>query len=193
SFGLQEPSAFVDAAARGVKMLPGSPAAVIVPEAVSRSVDPAVHRFAAAGALQMLRMGVALGTVLPEDSLHALIAGLVRLSIPSFVMRGADPRAVDAMAAQLKEAIPARVLEHIQPFGFDCASALERSDLVEQMAAVGHRAGFMAAGSMTGALAGLRACAASPDAGLATLPGAGRLMAFVFSKDHLELRRRLGL
>jgi tetratricopeptide (TPR) repeat protein len=193
AFGVQEPQAFFDSAARGLRVLPGSPAAVIVPESVARSSDPAVHRFAAASALQMLRMGVALGTVLPEDGLHALVAGLVRLSIPSFTPKGGDPRAADAMAAQLKEALPARVAEHIQPFGFDCASALERSDLVEQMAAIGNRAGFMAAGSMTGALAGLRACTADPDAELAGLRGAAKLMAFVFSKDHLELRRRLAL
>jgi hypothetical protein len=176
-----------------LRILPGAPAVVIVPEAVARSADQAMHRYAAGAALQMLRMGVALGTVLPEDRLHALVAGLVRLAVPSFALKGVDPRAVETMAAQLKESLPSRALEHIQPFAFDCASALERTDLVEHMLAIGDRAGFMAAGSLSGAIAGLRACRVVPGADLGELPGAGRLMAFVFSKDHLELRRRLAL
>jgi len=193
AFGIRpEPQYFVEAGS-GLRIGAGSPAAVVVPPAVAESKDEAVIRFIVAQALMTVRHGLSLALMLPPAQLVQTAAALTKLSIPSLTVPDLDPGELDATAARIREAVPEKLLGQITPFAFDCQNALAVPDLAIAINSVGQRAGFMGAGSLTGAFQGLRVAAGQPTGPLATLPGAGRLMSFVFSKDHLELRRQMGL
>ncbi len=187
-----EPQVFVGSAG-GVRVTGGPGTAVIVPAAVAESEDAAVVGFAAASAIVLAALGLGMATMLPEPRLRRLVAALVRISVPSYSSSEIEESALEAEAATLREAVSGKLLARLQPFAFECSSALEHPDLREGVLSVGRRTGFLAAGSLEGAVAGLQAEQGAPGADLSRLPGAGRLMEFVFSKTHQELRRRMGL
>ena len=99
----------------------------------------------------------------------------------------------DSFSAASREALSQNTLHMIHPFSFDCTDALGLSELPSHILSVGERVGFMASGSLSDAIAALRAISARNDGPLSEVPGSGRLMTFVFSRDHIELRQRLGL
>jgi tetratricopeptide (TPR) repeat protein len=191
-FGLKEVNAFVDNKT-SVRVAPGSPPAIIFPSSVVSSPDESVHRFAVASGLQMLRFGLSLATVLPLDRLRIIYAGIVRLSIPDYAPKGINAREVEKESSRIREVLNPRIFERIHPFAFDCTDAVNMEDTGQQILGVGYRAGLMGAGSLSGAVKGLRVALGKPEGSLGELPGAGQMMAFVFSRDHIELRRRLGI
>jgi len=194
AFGLrQEPTLYVGSGA-DLTVAPGSPPSVLVPKSATTLTHEGELAFVASTALVLCRSGLALATLLPEERLRAMLAALVKLSIPS-AATPPDIRAedIEREAAALREAVPESAIAQIQPLAFDCNAALEHPNVGQSILTIAHRAGFVSAGSLTSAIAGLRAIGGQPAGPLAQLPGAGRLLAFVFSKDHLEVRQRMGL
>ncbi|MBW2276508.1 MAG: hypothetical protein JRF63_03385 [Deltaproteobacteria bacterium] len=194
AFGLkQEPALYVGSGA-DLRVTPGSPPIVLVPQSATAIEDEGELAFVASTSLVICRSGLALATLLPEERLRSLIAALVRMSIPSATtppdISAAD---IEREIASLKEVVPERAIDQIQPLAFDCNAALEHPNVRQSILTIAHRAGFVSAGSLTSAIAGLRAIGGQPAGPLAQLPGAGRLLAFVFSKDHLEVRQHMGL
>ncbi|MFO8074110.1 MAG: hypothetical protein R6V85_19800 [Polyangia bacterium] len=187
-----EPQVFVGSAG-GIRVTGGPGTAVIVPAAIAESQDAAVVSFAAASAVVLAALGLGMATMLPEPRLRRLVAALVRISVPSYSSPEIEESALEAEAATLRESVSGKLLARLQPFAFECSSALEHPDLREGVLSVGRRAGFLAAGSLEGAIAGLRVEQGATSADLSRLDGAGELMEFVFSKTHQELRRRMGL
>jgi len=194
AFGLkQEPVLYVGSGSE-LRVAPGAPPAVLVPRSATTAEDEGELGFIAAAALVLCRSGLALATLLPEDRLRRIVAALVRLCVPS-AGTPSDIRAEDLEReiAALREVVPERALAQIQPLAFDCSAALEHADVKQSLLTVAHRVAFISAGSLTSAIAGLRLLGERPTGTLAELPGAGRLLGFVFSKDHLEVRHRMGL
>ncbi|MDJ0763917.1 MAG: hypothetical protein QNJ97_13130 [Myxococcota bacterium] len=175
------------------RIVPGSPVDILLPQYVVKSEDAAVHRFAIGTGLQMMRLGLSLATLFPDEQLIRLLSGVVRVFVPGFVPSGMSDAEIEQATRRLSKAGLDRVTDQIRPFAFDCTDVLNRGSLVEQCLAVGYRAGFLSAGSLLGGLAGLSNLTSTLSGSLSDLPGAGALLAFVFSKDHLELRLRIGL
>jgi hypothetical protein len=192
AFGIPEPQVFV-VDQDGIGIVPGSPSAVLVSRKVAALTDERASRFIAASILQYIRQGLSLATVVPSDRLRTLLAGVVRLFVSDFCPPGITPSAVEQAAALLGQSLPGRSRDAVQQFAFDCAEALGEEDLDEQIVNVGHRAGFVASGALTAAIDALCATTGVARQPLSGIPGAALLISFVFSKDHLELRRRLGL
>ena len=140
-----------------------------------------------------MRWGVSLGTILTEQQLQQTVGGLVKLFIPDFELAGLDSSVLVSVSQNLDKLLPAKVKATVQPFAFDCAKVVELGDVRENIITMSHRAGFLSVGSLTGTVEALRAIAGNPSATLDQLPIVGRTMAFIFSKDHLELRKRLGI
>ena len=176
-----------------IRIIPGSPFSVIVPANVVGSTDDTVVAFAATFAVASIRWGISLATILTEQQLQQTIGGLVKLFIPDFQLAGMEPSALVSVSKNLDSLLSAKVKAIVQPFAFDCAKVVELGDIRENIITMGHRAGFLSAGSLTGAVKALRAIAGNPSATLAQLPVVGLMMAFIFSKDHLELRKRMGI
>ncbi|MCK9461188.1 MAG: hypothetical protein M0R80_16295, partial [Proteobacteria bacterium] len=176
-----------------IRVAPGSPPAILVPKVLTGIQEEPVLRFAAAAALGLCRNGLALATMLTNEQLRLLVACCVKLSIPSFELPGVDPRALNTEVERLRPAITAKLVERIQPLSFDCAPALEHAQLRESVMAVGDRAGFMSAGTFSAAITALRVLSGRQTAPFEQVPGLGRLMQFVFSKIHVELRQRMGI
>jgi tetratricopeptide (TPR) repeat protein len=194
SFGLKQEPVFYKGAGDELRIAPGSPAAVILPPSAVAARDDDALVFVAAMSLVLVRSGLALATLMPEDRLRRVVAGLVKLCVPSATPPpDIAPEDLEREISELKQVVPANALGQIQPLAFDCNTALEHSDLKQNLLTVGHRTGFLAAGSLTAAIEGLRVISGQKSAGLGQLSGVGRLVSFVFSKDHLELRQRLGL
>ena len=176
-----------------IRVIPGSPFMVIVPARVVGSTDDNDTKFAAAFAVASMRWGVSLGTILTEQQLQQTVGGLVKLFIPDFELAGLDSSVLVSVSQNLDKLLPAKVKATVQPFAFDCAKVVELGDVRENIITMSHRAGFLSVGSLTGTVEALRAIAGNPSATLDQLPIVGRTMAFIFSKDHLELRKRLGI
>jgi tetratricopeptide (TPR) repeat protein len=193
-YGVEAPQAFSDGQP-GLRIVPGSPAALIFPASLVDVKDDGVLRFAVSYALAMLRHGFALSTLLPEERLRTLLGAALGLVVRDLVPRGVEPSTLKRETARVAEAMPPKVIDQIRPFAFDCTDALDQKDLVADMAEIGARTGLIGAGSLTAAVRGFRAINAdAPRKGpLSELPGAGRLMHFVFSRDHIELRVRMGI
>jgi tetratricopeptide (TPR) repeat protein len=194
AFGMRQEPLFYVSPGNELRIAPGAPPAVMVPKSALEGDDDRVVNFVATASLVLTRSGLALATLLPEDRLRRTVAGLVRLCVPSAAPPpGIKPEELEQEIAALKQVVPEKVLAQIQPLAFDSNAALEHPNLRDNVLTIGHRAGFIAAGSLTAAFAGLRSFTGATTTGLAGLPGADRLVAFVFSKDHLELRQRMGL
>jgi hypothetical protein len=194
AFGVKPEPALYVGSGNELRVAPGSPPAVMLPSAALELEDGGAVAFVATTSLILCRSGLGLATLLPEDRLRRLIAALVRLCVPSTVpppdIRSEDlEREVEA----LREIVPERAIAQIQPLAFDCSAALEHSGVKHSLLTIAHRAGFISAGSLTSAVEGLRAVSGQGAVDLSALPGAGTLMTFVFSKDHLEVRQRMGL
>lgn len=191
-FGLNVPQGYIsnDTFQR---IVPSSSAAILFPEFIANSADPRIHQFCVVYSLQMIRMGLSISTLFPPDPLRTLLAAAIRYSIPNFVPKGIKESDVAAAESKLREAVPSKIHEQIRPFAFDCSNALNEPNMAANILSVGVRSGFMGAGSLTGAINGLRGITGVMSGSLKELPGAGQLMSFVFSKDHIELRRRLGI
>jgi tetratricopeptide (TPR) repeat protein len=193
AFGVRGEITCYRVAAAGLRFAPGAPGIALVPESLARSEDPATVSFAAGAILALAREGLALATILPEDRLRRVVAGMVKLAVPGFAPPGIDPAAVDEEVAALRRAVPEKTAARVAPFAFESGSALERPHLGRNLLAIAHRMGFATAGSLSGALRALAAEHDRPVAPLSLLPGAGSVIAFAFGKDHLELRRRMGV
>ncbi len=191
-FGVESLMAFVDSGPT-IRIAPGSPATVVFPQVVADTDDTATVRFAVNYALEMIRLGLALATVLPETRLRSLVGAAVRLSIRDFSPTGIKAAAIEADVAKLREALPGRIVDQIRPFAFDCTDALGRATLGAELRDIGNRAGFVGAGSLTGAVTALRQINRTLTGPISKLPGVGAMMAFVFSRDHIELRTRMGI
>ncbi len=176
-----------------IRVIQGSPFAVIVPARVAGSTEGTIVRFAAAFAVASIRWGISLATILTEQQLQQTIGGLVKLFIPDFQPAGMDPSVLVSVSQNLDSVLSAKVKAIVQPFALDCAKVVELGDIRENIVTMGHRAGFLYAGSLTGSVEALRAIVGNPSATLDQLPVVGRMMAFIFSKDHLELRKGLGI
>ncbi len=176
-----------------IRVIPGSPFAVIVPAHVVGSTEDAVVRFAAAFAVASIRWGISLATILTEQQLQQTIGGLVKLFVPDFKPAGLDPSVLVSVSKNLDSVLSAKIKAIVQPFAFDCAKVVELGDVRENIITMSHRAGFLSAGSLTGSVEALRAIAGNPSAPIDQLPVVGRMMSFIFSKDHLELRKRMGI
>jgi hypothetical protein len=155
--------------------------------------DEAVLRFAAAAALGLYRMGLSLATLMSDEQLRLLAACCIKMSVPSLEIGGVDPRALGQEIERLRPVISGKLIDRIQPLAFDCGEALAHQRLRDSVAAVGHRAGFVAAGTLSAGINALRAIAGRNGAPLDQVPGLARLMSFVFSKLHIELRQRMGI
>lgn len=193
AFGLRGEPAVYSADVREILVVPGPPHSIVMPLAAGRATEEEVLGYLAGYSLMVARSGLSLATLLDDARLTRVIASLVKVSVPAFNMDGLDPRALEAEAASLRQGIPSKLLAHIQPFAFDCSTALENTKLKEIMLSAGLRAGFLGAGSMSGAIRGLAISHGASNAPVAQLPGIGRLLTFVFGKDHLELRRKMGI
>ncbi len=176
-----------------IRVIPGSPFAVVVPARVVGSTEDNVVRFTAAFAVTSIRWGISLATILTEQQLQQTIGGLVKLFIPDFQPAGVDPSVLVSVSKNLDSVLSAKVKAIVQPFAFDCAKVVELGDIRENIITMGHRAGFLSAGSLTGSVEAFRAIVGNPLAPLDQLPVVGRMMAFIFSKDHLELRKGMGI
>jgi tetratricopeptide (TPR) repeat protein len=194
AFGMkQEPALYVGTDAE-LRVATGSPPTVLLPRSATAIEDDGALGFVAATSLVLCRSGLSLATLLDEERLRRLVAALVRMCVPSAALpEDVDDKAVEGEIAALREVVTERALAQIQPLAFDCNAALEHADVKQSILSIAHRVGFISAGSLTAAVTGLRAISEQPDGPLAQLPGAGRLLAFVFSKDHLEVRQRMGL
>ena len=193
AFGVRgEPALFVGDLDE-IRVAPGSPPAVIVPKPLAAATEDSTTRFTAAAALGLCQMGLGLGTMLPAEQLNLLIACCVKIAVPGFDLRGVDPAAIAREVERLRPALSNKLIERIHPFAFDCAAALEGAHLRESVRSAGHRAGFIAAGTFSAAVAALRILSGRTDAPMGEVPGMGGLAAFVFSKVHLELRQRMGI
>jgi tetratricopeptide (TPR) repeat protein len=192
-FGVRgEPTAFAEDI-QEIRVAPGAPPAIIVPLALAAVQDEAVLRFAAAAALGLSRMGLGLATVMTNEQLRLLAACCVKLSVPSFDIGGIDPKVLALEIERLRPAVSGKLVERIQPLAFDCGAALEHPHLRDSVATVGHRTGFVATGTLSAAVTALRIVSGRTAVPFGQVPGVGRLMSFVFSKDHIELRQRMGI
>jgi tetratricopeptide (TPR) repeat protein len=170
---------------------PGSPPSLIFPEAVCDAALGA-RRFAAAAALQTLRWHLGIVTLLDPDRVRTLLFGLAFALDDSFKSDAIDDEALAAAAEEIEGAVGKAVLELLTPSIPGLLTALENDDIVDQLMHVGHRAGFMAAGSLANALAGLRVSTGVAQGPLSELPGAGAMVAFALSRDHTDLSGRFG-
>lgn len=194
AFGIKQEPLLYTGSGNELRVAPGSPPALMVPSTALTLEDEGANAFVATTCLVLCRAGLGLATLLPEDRLRRLIAALVRLCVPSAApMPGIRTEDLEREVAALREIVPERAIAQIQPLAFDCNAALEHADVKQSLLSIAHRAGFISAGSLTSAIEGLRAISGQPAGSLSELPGAGPLMAFVFSKDHLEVRQRMGL
>ena len=166
---------------------------MVVPARVAGSTENTVVRFAAAFAVASIRWGISLATILTEQQLQETIGGLVKLFVPDFKPAELDPSLLVSVSKNLDSVLSAKIKAIVQPFAFDCAKVVELGDVRENIITMGHRAGFLSAGSLTGSVEALRAIAGNPSAPLDQLPVVGRMMSFIFSKDHLELRKGMGI
>jgi hypothetical protein len=131
--------------------------------------------------------------MLSPKQLRTLLAAIIRVTISDYIAPGMDGGQVSSIATKLRETLSENRLTQIKPFAFDCADAMKDKDLESKIMNIGNRVGFISAGSLSEAVQALRAATGHSSGPLATLPGAGQLMSFVFSKDHLELRHKLGI
>jgi len=192
-FGVRgEPAVYVHDVAE-IRIAPGAPPAIMMPRALASVQDEAQLRFATAAALGLCRNGLSLATMLTNEQLRLLIACCCKLSIPSFELGGIDPRVLNQEVERLKPAFSGKLIERIQPLAFDCGAALDHPQLRESSMTVGHRTGFVAAGTLSATVGALRVISGQPAMPLGKVPGVGRLMSFVFSKVHVELRQRMGI
>lgn len=193
AFGVRGEPAVYSYLGDEIRVAPGSPPAVIVPKAAADSGEEPTHRFAAAAALSLNRMGLSLATMIPAEELGLLIAACVRLAVPGFELKGVDPGALAREVERLRPAIPHKLVERIHPFAFDCAAALGDARLRDSVRTAGLRAGFIGAGTFSAAITALRTVSGRPGAPFGEVRGLGGLVSFVFGKVHSELRQRLGI
>jgi hypothetical protein len=165
----------------------------MVSREIAQNNDWAVLRFVAASSLKTIQLGLSLATMLSENQLRTVLTGMARLAFPDHAP--AQLKRLDALAdpARLRGLFSPEVLRYIQPFAGDCIDAMDNPQFVQQMLDIGNRAGFIFCGSLGAAVTGLRLAVSRPDGRLAEAPGLGRLMSFVFSRNHMELRRRMGI
>ncbi|HUT77441.1 MAG TPA: hypothetical protein VM285_07130, partial [Polyangia bacterium] len=193
AFGIRGEITCHAVATPGIRFAPGAPGIALVPEGIASGEDQAAIMFAAGSILACAREGLALATIVTEDRLRRLIAGLVRLAVPGSATAGIEPGELEEEVAFLRRALSDKIITRVAPFAFECGSALERPAMRRNLITIAHRVGFVTTGSLTGALGALAVEHGRPPIPLALLPGSGSLISFVFSKDHLELRRRIGL
>ena len=193
AFGIKGEPQVYTADVREILVIPGSPYSVVVPAAAAKVTSEEILGYLTAYCLTVVRSGVALATLLDEQKLVRVIAAIVKVSVPGFEVQGLDPKAVEAESASLRQGMSSKLLAHIQPFSFDCGEALRTPRLKEMMLSIGLRAGFLGAGSFSGAIAGMTRSHGLERVPMDRLPGVGNLLSFVFGKDHLELRKRMGL
>jgi tetratricopeptide (TPR) repeat protein len=191
-FGVEAPAAFTSKESV-IRIAPGMPAAIVLPESVANTEDVEVHRYVACYCLQMIHMGLCLATVVSPDRFRRLLAGVIRLSIKDHVPQGMAFSEVEPYYKKVQNLISGRTIDQIRPFAFDCIDPLGRDSLVAELLGIGVRSGFLGAGSLSGAVKAMRMIVGRPEAPLSRLPGAGSLLAYVFSKDHIELRVRMGI
>ncbi len=166
----------------------GSPPVVVFPDAV-RDADEAAMRFCIGMALQMTRLGLTLVTCLDDEDLLDILSAATGL----MDSRYHSTRNITTLKTKLKEVIPENVLMQLMPFSGPCQEALNIADLPAYIRNVGHRFGFMCAGNLEGAFDGLKLVSAKHSDRLANVEGLGLLTAFVFSSDHIQVRKRMGL
>ncbi|MCP4602914.1 MAG: hypothetical protein GY847_20760 [Proteobacteria bacterium] len=190
AFGIEAPTGFSGADPL-IRIAPGSPAAVIFPEKVATTEDPAIQRFAATFSLQIIRLGLSLATVIPPDRLRCLLSSVVRLSVRDFLPKGISENDVVSATERVREVLSDKKIQQIRPFAFDCTDALDNSTLGSSIVDIGYRAGFIGSGSLSSSIAALGAIVGRRTDRLSDMPGWGQLIAFVFSRDHMEIRTRL--
>ena len=123
---------------------------------------------------------------------HELVREAADLPIMAYLIKPVNEKELLATSKKIQKAVPKEELQLLTPSVHGLIEALEHDDLIDQLKHVGYRTGFLAAGSLTDAIEGLRALHGIKKGPLEALPGAGLLMAFVFSRDHIELRKRFG-
>ncbi len=177
----------------GIRFAPGAPGIALVPEGIVSGEDPALIPFAAGSILAFAREGLALATIVEENRLRLLVAGLVRLAVPGYEAPGLDQGELDEEVAFLRRSIPEKVIARVAPFAFECGSALKSPTVRQNLLTIAHRIGLVTTGSLSGALRSMAAEHGRPVTPLALVPGIGSVVSFTFSKDHLELRHRTGI
>ncbi len=173
-----------------LRLLPGTPPYIIFPEAVHRSASAGVYRFAAACALQLLRMHLAIVTTVDPRELRDLLLGLARFLNSDFECEALGQEGLEEAEGEIKKMVPATELARLAPSAHGLAAALAHENIMAQLKHVGHRSGLLAAGSAADALEGIRLIESIPLGPLASIPGAGLMMGFAVSRDHIELRQR---
>ncbi len=192
AFGVEPPIVLVSPN-QAIRVAPGSPAAILVSQSVVENEDQGVFRFIAAACLKVIQMGLSLGTILGDDELRAILTGISRLAVEDFEPKHPSPDEFLTKPEKMRQLLSPETIQRIHPFTVDCMNALEQQDLIDQLLEIGYRAGFIYSGSLSTSVNALRTGAGKPAGRLAGIPGAGRLMSFVFSRDHVELRRQLGI
>lgn len=174
----------------GLRLYPGSPAALVVPKAlVTGSSSPALATFVAVSAAYSLSHGLSLATVVPASTLGAALSAVIQVIVPSATV----PSEANAFSERIAEAMSGKVKAQIQPFAFDFQDDIGELDVPQLMREAADRAGLLGCGSLWNAVSALRLIYAMPDAPLGELPGYGALVAFCLSKAHLDLRESMGV
>ena len=187
-FGIVNPQIRVSRTPK-LHISPGPEPLVLVPEAVLISDSPGAKRFALAAAFQWCRLGLALTTALPPRRFARLLAALMRLIDNEYRSPNIAEQRLAADAAAISTSISKDLLSQLAPFYRDIRIAAETETLDTVTAAIGHRAGLFAAGSLSAAAAGLRAVTGVFSGPLESLPGADMLVSFAFSRNFSEILR----
>jgi tetratricopeptide (TPR) repeat protein len=173
-----------------LRIAPGSSPVILMPEAVLKSDILGVKMFAAAAALEWIRLGLSITTCVPLSRLRRVLCGLGRIYNPDFRPKGFSETEAEQEALAVREAVPAELIKSLDQFAQYTPDALLADRLDLQFQAAGYRAGLVSAGSIAVALEGLRAVTGILEGPLASLPGGGMLLSFAFSLDFVDIIRR---
>ena len=158
---------------------------IVFPSRIHGTERP-VHWFAAGYALGMLRSGLGITTRVPHQDVRSAVAGALLLMLDRKFTRKTDgAKAIEAYAEKIEKALDKAHLAPLLPYKTDIATALNRDNFEMLIKTGAHRMGFFAAGTVKNALIGLAAVEGYKADVLLDTPGAGLLLSFVFSRDHL--------
>lgn len=188
-FGVKDPVVWVGGEST-LRVLPGAPPYLIFPEAVREAASPGANRFVAACALQLLRMHLTVVTSVDPKELKVLLMGLARFLDANFESEELGPEGLNEAEEEIKKVVPAEELARLAPSAHGLSTALADEDIMLKLMHVGYRSGFLAAGSVGEAAEGIRLIQSIRSGPFSSIPGAGMMLGFAVSRDHIELRQR---
>ncbi|MCU0664329.1 MAG: hypothetical protein MUC50_18620 [Myxococcota bacterium] len=187
-FGLEPPVVYASDGP-SLRLYPGSPGALVVPQEVVESESQPQLSFVAASAAQGLRHGLGLSTVVEDDALIEAIFTVIGLVAPG----AAPPVPSSSLSAGITEFMTGKVALQVQPFVLDVIDAFTNLDVPALMRQSMDRAGLLGCGSLWDAMSALRLIHAQSSATLGELEGYSAIVAFCLGKVHLDLREVMGI